>query len=253
MIKFNDVTFKYDNQIVLQNISLNIEEGIFLGLIGPNGGGKTTFLRLILGLLKGYAGEIKVFNRTPINLKEIRQNIGYYPQKQNVNWDFPISVWETVLLGTITKTPFFKRIKAEDKDYALQLLNKLNILDYKDRPISQLSGGQQQKVFLARALISKPRLVILDEPTANLDTTSQLNFSKQLLALKEEFKLSVIMVSHDVNSLVNNADKIVCLNKKIHFCDKTELLTEEMITHTYTCELETYKHNRQELHGIYHD
>lgn len=253
MISVKNVSFQYENQVVLQDINLEIEEGVFIGLIGPNGGGKTTLLKLILGLLKSYKGEIRLFERCPSNLKEIRHQIGYSPQKHNINLDFPISVWEVVLMGLVSKTGLFRRIQKYDKEYSLYLMEKMALIDVKDQPIGQLSGGQQQKVFLARALVSKPRLLILDEPTSSLDTTSQLNFTKLMFNLKKELNLSVIVVSHDVNTLAYNADKIVCLNKIIHFCDKSELLTEEIIKHAYTCELETYKNNRQKLHGIYHD
>ncbi len=253
MISFHKVDFNFKNNYILQKINLEVEEGIFLGLIGPNGGGKTTLLKLLLGLIKGYTGDIKVFNKPPHQLTKQRPWIGYYPQKQNINWNFPISVSEVVLMGVIPKTGIFKSIIKEDREYADHLLDILNLYPHKNKSIGQLSGGQQQKAFLARALVSKPKLLILDEPTSNLDTTSQLHFVNQIIKLKEDFNLTVIMVSHDVNSLANNADKLVCLNRSIHFCDKSELITHEMIEHAYTCELETFRYNRQKLHGIYHD
>lgn len=235
------VTFHRGNRLILEDITFCIDQGIFLGVIGPNGGGKTTLLKLILGLLPLQQGSIEIFGRPLRGNREDRAVIGYVPQRSDVDQNFPASGLDVVLMGAVAKTGMFRRIPTETRRRALELLQRVGIADLANRPIGRMSGGQQQRVYIARALINEPRLLILDEPTVGLDSTSQKQFLQLVEELKAELGLTVIMVSHDIGQLAHYADKMVCLNRRLHFHDSSALLTDQIITHLYTCEMDAYK------------
>ena len=199
MITLKNVTFKYKNEIILDNINLEIEKNDYIAIIGPNGGGKTTLIKLILGLLKPTSGEII------LNTKKI----GYVPQYTNFSLDIPITIFDVVLQGRLSKYKFF--YTKEDKEIAKQKLKLVNMLEYKDKKISNLSGGERQRVLIARALASNPDVLILDEPTSAIDIKGQ----KEIYKILKELKMTKIIISHDINILLEGVNKVAFVSKTL--------------------------------------
>ncbi len=206
-IEVKNLFFKYESEYVLEDINLTIYDKEYIAIIGPNGGGKSTFLKLLLTLLTPTKGEIKFYNTLASNFKV---NIGYLPQNINFNLDIPISVEDIVLQGRLKRGKLF--YKKEDFLKCEEILKKLNIYEFKNRKISELSGGQRQKVLLARALISEPKILILDEPTASIDIKGQ----KEIYEILKELDLTKIVVSHDIKTLFEGVDRVIYINKKIY-------------------------------------
>jgi len=203
-IEIKNLFFKYQNEWVLENINLTLKDKEFLAIIGPNGGGKTTLLRLILGFLKPNKGEIKIYGKNPIKAREI---IGYVSQYTTFSLDIPITVFDIVLQGRLAKNKFF--YSQEDKEKAINLMQKLKIEHLKNKKIKDLSGGQRQKVLIARALVSEPKIIAMDEPTSAIDIKGQ----KEILDLIESLEITRIVVSHDIKILFRKVDKIAYINK----------------------------------------
>ena len=199
MITLKNVTFKYKNEIILDNINLEIEKNDYIAIIGPNGGGKTTLIKLILSLLKPTSGEII------LNTKKI----GYVPQYTNFSLDIPITILDVVLQGRLSKYKFF--YTKEDKEIAKQKLKLVNMLEYKDKKISNLSGGERQRVLIARALASNPDVLILDEPTSAIDIKGQ----KEIYKILKELKMTKIIISHDINILLEGVNKVAFVSKTL--------------------------------------
>ncbi len=241
------VTFNRGSKLILDDITFCIDQGIFLGVIGPNGGGKTTLLKLILGVLPIQKGTIQIFGHELNASRADRALIGYVPQRTDIDQNFPASALDVVLMGAVTKAGLFRRIPQETRERAMHLLSITGIADLADRPIGRMSGGQQQRVYIARALINDPRLLILDEPTVGLDSASQKNFLHLVQDLKNELGLTVIMVSHDVGQLAHYADQMACLNKRLHFHDRSALLTDQILSSVYSCEMNAYKDRVKEI------
>ena len=195
ILEIQDLNFKYDKQIILENINLSIDKGDFLAIIGPNGGGKSTLLKLILGLLNPTSGKIKLHET----------QVGYVPQNTNININFPIKVQDVVSLG-------FKNTKENIKKVN-QALMQVNMQNFNNTKISNLSGGQRQRVFIARALFNSPTLLILDEPTASIDPTGQEMIYKLLKDLNKN--KTIIVVSHDISVILKYAKKVAYVNKNL--------------------------------------
>ncbi|MEA3399227.1 MAG: ABC transporter ATP-binding protein [Patescibacteria group bacterium] len=222
IIKANNINFSYNNQIrVLEDINFEVYENDFVGLIGPNGGGKSTLMKIILGLLKPDSGKIEVFG---LNSKIARNMIGYVPQYSKVDLDFPISVWEIVLSGLLGNKKMGSFFSKEEKNKAKKVLDDLKILHLKNIPLSDLSGGQRQKVMIARGLVRNPKLLLLDEPTNNIDEESGRNLYDLLNILNK--KMAIVVVSHDVDMTSRHIKRIFCLNKKI-ICNKADGITNK--------------------------
>ena len=207
IIEVKDLSFAYDDVTVLQDINLDIYEGDYIAIIGPNGGGKTTLIKLLLGLRTPQCGSIKIDNKEP---KKARELIGYLPQYINFNMDMPISVEEIVLQGRLKKGKLF--YTKEDKQIAKEQMQIMDIYNLKDRKIKELSGGQRQRVLLARALSKKPSIIILDEPTASIDLKGQ----KEIYKLLKELPQTKIVVSHDINILFEGVNKVAHIQKRLH-------------------------------------
>jgi zinc transport system ATP-binding protein len=210
-IHLEKVNFGYNHQaLTIQNASLRVDEGDFVGIIGPNGGGKSTLLKLILGILQPASGLIQVFGQTP---KQARNQIGYVPQHSTFIQQFPINVRDTVALGLLGLGSWFGGISTRERQGAMEILAKIGIDHLADRPISALSGGQLQRVLIARALISKPRLLLLDEPTASIDPHGEEDIFKILRTLSE--RLTIVVVSHDVGFVSSYVSKIACVSRTV--------------------------------------
>lgn len=217
LIELKNVSFQYDYTQVLKNISLRVEEGDFLALLGPNGSGKSTLLKIILGLLKPMSGEIKLFDQSTVSFKN-RELIGYVSQKSNAfNSGFPATVYEVVRSGLVKKTGLFKRLPKDTNELVLQALADVGMEMFAKRNIGQLSGGQQQRVFIARALVAQPKLLILDEPTVGIDHENVQAFYDMLAKLNQELGMTMILVTHDVDTVSNRISHVACLNQTIHF------------------------------------
>ncbi|MEO4052330.1 metal ABC transporter ATP-binding protein [Solibacillus sp. CAU 1738] len=217
MIELKNVSFQYEYTQVLKNISFRVEEGDFLALLGPNGSGKSTLLKLILGLLKPMSGNIELFGENANTFKH-REWIGYVSQKSNAfNSGFPATVEEVVKSGLAKKTGLFKRLPKDVHDRVLKALQSVGMEQFANRNIGQLSGGQQQRVFIARALIAEPKLLILDEPTVGIDHENVQSFYDMLAKLNEERQMTMILVTHDVDTVSDRISHVACLNQTIHF------------------------------------
>lgn len=200
-IQINNLTFSYDKTPILEDVNLNVQEGDFLAIIGPNGGGKSTLLKLILNLLPSKKDVIKsTFN-----------NIGYVPQNTNLNIDFPITALEVVLMGHIGKKRKLFGTAQEDINCAMESLRQVGMQEYANKKIGNLSGGQRQRVFIARALCAKPDIILLDEPTASIDVQGQQEVYDLLKKLNDS--VSIIVVSHDISVLLHYAKSVVHVNR----------------------------------------
>jgi len=203
-VELKDVSVKYGNLDALKNISLQVAEGSFLGVIGPNGGGKTTLLKVILGLIEPTTGDIKIFGHP---LDQAVDKIGYVPQISNFDRNFPISVLDVVLMARLGgRVRFFHQYKKEDIEKAEAVLEQLNLLQLKDRQIGKLSGGQLQRVLIARGLTVEPEILLLDEPTANVDASSTSQIYQLLKELNKE--KTIIVVTHDMAAVSSYFDSL---------------------------------------------
>lgn len=229
-IAIKDLTVAYDIKPVLWDINLNIEKGTLLAIVGPNGAGKTTLIKAILNLIKPITGTISYFGKP---YKDMYKKISYVPQRGSVDWDFPTTVYDVVLMGTYGALGWFKRPKNKEKKRALEALSKLGILEYKDRQISELSGGQQQRVFLARALVQDADIYFLDEPYQGVDAKTEKVIADTLKALKSAGK-TIIVVHHDLKTVPLYIDSVALINKEIIAYGKIdEVFTSANIKKTY--------------------
>ena len=226
VIKLENVTYRYNSDLVLENISFKADQGDLLGIIGPNGAGKTTLFSLILGLLEGYQGKITVFGEDIRNNRKILKKIGYIPQKNIIDQGFPATVEEIVSLGV------FER---KTKDKIISAINTVGLLEQKHKRIGELSGGQQQRILIAKALVNEPQLLILDEPTTGIDLETQNKFYALLRKLNSENKITIILASHDLDAINKLANKIACVNRKMSFHgDAREFFGNEQLLKSYS-------------------
>lgn len=236
VIDLKDIWVSYDDVSVLEAVDLTVEDKDFLAIIGPNGGGKSTLLKVILGLIKPDRGSVKLLGGNP---KKTRKYVGYVPQYISSNLEFPINVWEVVLMGRLSHKGPFRSFNEEDKKAAEEALNTVGMLDFRERQIGELSGGQKQRVFIARSLVTRPRLLILDEPSTGIDSRRQKEFYELLNRLKSE--IAILMVTHDISALSVYVDKIACLNKQLHYHNSKEVSPEDLEA-TYQCPVELIAH-----------
>ena len=236
VVELQDIWVNYGDVTVLEAVDLIVQDKDFLGIIGPNGGGKSTLLKVILGLITPDKGIVKLLGDNPV---KTRKHVGYVPQYASFNLNFPISVWEVVLMGRMNTVGSLRRYGKKDHDAAQEALKKVKMLEYKDRQISELSGGQRQRVFIARSLVTDPKLLILDEPATGVDFVMQKEFYELLRELKQH--ISIIMVSHDISAISVYVDKVACLNRKLHYHNSKELSPEDLDA-SYGCPVEMLAH-----------
>jgi len=226
----------YDGVAALEGVSIAIEEKDFIGIIGPNGGGKSTLLKVMLGLLEPSRGKVEILGLPP---KKNASKIGYVAQYRSFDRNFPINVWNVVLMGRLKHAGLLRGYRKEDFQAAAEALERVEMLDLKERHISELSGGQQQRVLIARALVTEPKLLLLDEPMSNVDSAVQTGFYDLLAQLNEQ--MAIIMVSHDISAVSLHVKKVACLNKKLYY-HGTGQLTSEDLEATYQCPVELIAH-----------
>lgn len=236
VVKLEDVWFHRDSIPILEGINLSIAHYDFLGIIGPNGGGKTTLLKVIMGLIVPSRGKVSVMGKPPESSRNI---IGYVPQSNPFDLDFPISVWDVVLMGRYGRVGLFRRYGREDKKRAQIALQTVDMFDSRNRQMGKLSGGEQQRVFIARALVSEPKLLLLDEPTASVDPAMQAEFYELLEGLKR--RMTIVLVSHDISAISIHVDKVACLNRQLHYHGSKEI-GPEVLEATYQCPVQMIAH-----------
>lgn len=210
-LEVKNLTVSYKVKEVLRDITLSMDIGNLIGIIGPNGAGKSTFIKAVLGLTPIDSGEVKIYGKS---VDEMRNEIAYVPQRSDIDWDFPILVKDTVLLGTYPKLGLFKRPGKKEKDWAMDCLIKVGMEEYADRQIGELSGGQQQRVFIARALAQKAECFFLDEPFIGIDVATQDIIVNILAELRDEGK-TLFVVNHDLMKVEGYFDDLILINKDL--------------------------------------
>ena len=246
IIEIQDLNFSYNSQSVLKDVKLIVNPGDFIAMIGPNGGGKTTLLKLMLGLLNADSGNIRIFGKRP---KEVSHRIGYVPQDVHINKYFPISALDVVLMGKLKPGQGWSRHSQQDRLAALQALEQVEMEKLRDQRVGELSGGQKQRVFVARALVTEPELLFLDEPTASIDTKGQNEFYSLLKELNK--KITIIVVSHDLMVISGYIKSVICVNQRLHYHGHAEV-TGEMIEMMYNCTAEETCPVELIAHGLPH-
>jgi len=236
LIDVQNVYFQYDGELILDDVSLRVREGEFVGLIGPNGGGKTTLLKIVAGLLVPQKGSVLVLGQPP---REISSQIGYVPQQINLDKEFPITVLEVVMLGCLGRASLFGGYRKRERELAETALAELDMLAFRHRRFGTLSGGQRQRVLIARALAGEPRLLIMDEPTANVDSLSQQQIYDLLHKINE--KCTIILVSHDLGVVSRHVTRVACLNRRM-VIHPTTAITDSMIQDIYQSHVHLVNH-----------
>lgn len=229
VIEIQNLNFSYNSQPVLRDVNLTVNQGDFVAMIGPNGGGKTTLLKLMLGLLNADSGAVRILNKPP---QDVSHCIGYVPQDVHINKNFPISALDVVLMGKLKPGRGRSRHRQQDRVAAINALDQVEMKKFRDHRIGELSGGQKQRVFVARALVTDPKLLFLDEPTASIDTKGQNEFYSLLKELNQT--ITIIVVSHDLMVISGSIKSVICVNQRLHYHGHAEL-TREMIEMMYDC------------------
>ena len=238
MISFRDVTFSYGGPPVIENATFEIGESDSICVVGPNGGGKTTLLRLILGLEKPDSGSVEVFGSSPLTMCK---EIGYMPQYLNFDPQFPISVLDVALMGRLGSAGGIGPYSKADREAARHALEEVDMAGASRRPFSGLSGGQRQRVLIARALACDPRLLLLDEPTANVDQTVEAQLLETLRKLQK--RLSILLVSHNLGFVSALVDHVLCVNRSVHIHPTTKL-TGQTLAELFGTEVSIVRHDQ---------
>jgi zinc transport system ATP-binding protein len=226
----------YHGQVAIEDVSLSVKEGDFVGLIGPNGGGKTTLLRVILGLLTPYKGTVRLLGKS---VREGRRHVGYVPQGVDFDHDFPINVWQVVQMGRLGKRGLFRRYGSEDDDVVAKALRNVDMLAQRHRPLGELSGGQRQRVYIARALATEAQVLLLDEPATSVDPQVSASIYELLQALNQE--MAILMVTHNMAVVSAYVKSVGCLNRRL-FYHGDEKLTPGILEEAYQCPVEMIAH-----------
>ncbi|HZL34325.1 MAG TPA: metal ABC transporter ATP-binding protein [Tepidisphaeraceae bacterium] len=238
LVEIAGLEFAYGQQSVLHGINLSIAPGTTLGVIGPNGGGKTTLLRILLGLVRPTRGTVRIAGLPPRQAVRRGDLVGYLPQNPRVTSEFPINVRQVVRLGLAGKTGVLRAYHPDDLKFADSLLDRVGIGDLAAKPIGALSGGQLQRALIARALAPRPRLLLLDEPTTGVDRGGQQQFIESIQELKRDLGLTVVFVSHDLRAVSAISDRIACLNTTLHYHDVPDHLPADLVYRMFACDLE---------------
>lgn len=233
IICLDRVGFRYGHVEALSDVTLHIETGCNLGIVGPNGGGKTTLLRIMLGLLEGYTGSVDIAGRSPQQVCRAGDVVGYVQQRPTFERRFPLSVRQVVHMGLTGKAGVLRRPSKTDRDHADELLGALGIADLSNRPIGDLSGGQQQRALIARALAPRPKVLLLDEPMVGIDVAGQKQFAELIHKLHDALGLTIVVVSHDLRAIAGTCGKVAVLSRTIHYHDSPDGLTGELLAEIF--------------------
>jgi zinc transport system ATP-binding protein len=233
LFEMKSLSASYGANMVLQDINFRVTENDFIGVIGPNGGGKTTLLRVILGLLKPVAGSI-VFNNELVH----GNTIGYLPQMSTGDVNYPVTVTDIVLSGLMMRKGIITRMTASDKKKAETVIGELGLTGMEGATLNELSGGQMQRVFLGRAVIGDPKLLLLDEPGNFVDTTFENDFYEKLRELNK--RMAILMVSHDVGTISAHIKSFACVNRKLHYHPSHEITNDDLLA--YGCPIQVVTH-----------
>lgn len=236
IIEMKNIWAGYEYESVLEDINFEVYQGDFVGLIGPNGGGKTTLIKVLLGLVKPYRGSVTIKG---LPVEEGRKYLGYVPQLVEFDHQFPIRVWDVVEMGRLGARGLLRRFTTVDHQKVEDALRAVEMLDFFRRPVGELSGGQRQRVYIARALASDPELLILDEPTSNVDPQMSNSIFGLLHKLNET--ISILLITHDMSAISSYTKTIGCINRNLHYHGEKELTTE-MIEATYQCPVDLIAH-----------
>ena len=235
-IELENVWYSYEKSTILQDVNLCLEQGEFLGIIGPNGGGKTTLLKLMLGVLKPDRGRIRILGQAP---HDASHRVGYVPQSTDFNRSFPVSVLDVALMGRLTTSRIGRRYSREDREKVRGILEKVGMWDYCHSPIGKLSGGQRQRVFIARALTTDPEILFLDEPTTSVDPEFQTDLYDFLKELNKE--VTIVVITHDIGIVSSYMKSIACVNKHFIFHSDGHI-SQEMLDMAYQCPVDLIAH-----------
>lgn len=240
-VEFKNLDFSYDGSenLVLENINLEVEKGDFACIVGPNGGGKTTLLKLILGLNKPLRGEVRVFGKAPENQ---RQKIGYVPQFSKFDSNFPVSVLDVVLMGCLSKSFWWGRYSKEQTARAEESLETVGLKDFIHKSFADLSGGQKQRALIARAVMSEPELLLLDEPTASVDVHGTEQFYKMFAEMNKKF--TILIVSHDIGFVSSHVKSVICVRKTLQIHPVSEL-SGDSLKHMYGLDVHLIRHDHR--------
>jgi zinc transport system ATP-binding protein len=236
IIEIHEVWFSFNGQTILRGVNLAVPRGDFLVVIGPNGGGKTTLLKLMLGLFQPDRGTVRVYGHPP---GKVAHRIGYVPQNVHINKTFPISVLDVVLTGRLRAGKGWSRHTRQDRIAAQAALEQMRVWEYRDRKIGELSGGELQRVFIARALVSGPEALFLDEAMASIDAPMRGEFYDLLKELNRS--VTIVAVSHDLMILSSHVKSVACVNRDLHYHDAGEI-TQEMLDMAYHCPVDLVAH-----------
>jgi len=239
VITLEKVSFSYNDLPALEDVTLTVHERDFISIVGPNAGGKTTLLKLILGLLKPSSGTIRVFGQPP---GKVRSRIGYMPQHASLDPLFPVSVLDVVLMGRLGNGKDLGFYRRADKEAAADALRNVELYEIRNCSFSDLSGGQRQRVLIARALVSDPELLLLDEPTANVDAVVETELYEILNKLNE--KMTVALVTHDLGFVSRYVKSVACVNRRV-VVHPTSEITGEMINEIYGCDVHMVRHDHR--------
>lgn len=246
ILEVNSVNFAYPSQVILDSVSFELFEHDFVAVIGPNGGGKSTLIKILMGLLMPNSGTVSLFGEAP---KIGRKKVGYLPQFNVIDLEFPITVEEVVLMSRL-RNPFFSRITSQDREDLEKVLDRVGISHLISRSISALSGGEKQRVFLARALLNQPQLLILDEPTTSVDAQAERGIYELLSQLRQD--MTILMVSHDLTAVSQLVNRIACLNRKLIIHQGKELAPQDL-EEIYGCPVALIAHGVPHHHLHSHD
>lgn len=233
LFEMHSLSASYGANIVLHNVDFKVSENDFIGVIGPNGGGKTTLLKIILGLLKPIDGNI-TFNDELIN----RNRIGYLPQMSTGDVNYPVTVTDIILSGLMIRKGIISRMSSTDKKKAKLVIEELGLNGMEGSTLNELSGGQMQRVFLGRAIIGEPKLLLLDEPGNFVDTTFENDFYEKLKDLNG--RMAILMVSHDVGTISSHIKSFACVNRSLHYHPSNEITNEDLLA--YGCPIQLVTH-----------
>ena len=233
LFEMYSLSASYGANLVLQDVNFKVNENDFIGVIGPNGGGKTTLLRVILGLVKPITGKM-VFNYELLN----GNSIGYLPQMSTGDINYPVTVTDIILSGLMIRKGIISRMSASDKKKADNVIDELGLSGMSESTLNELSGGQMQRVFLARAIIGNPRLLLLDEPGNFVDTTFENDFYEKLKDLNK--RMAILMVSHDVGTISSHIKSFACVNRSLHYHPSPEITNEDLLA--YGCPIQLVTH-----------